>query len=72
MQVVNGPEGALYIADQRGGHGDGRIYRIVPRFYAPGKLARLGKYAAYGLVATLASNNGWQGDTAERLLYERR
>lgn len=70
MQIVNGPDGALYIADQRSDNG-GRIYRIVPATYRAGRLPSLSRAKTYDLVAALASPNGWRRDTAARLLYER-
>jgi putative membrane-bound dehydrogenase-like protein len=72
VQVVNGPEGALYVVDAQDGRERGRIYRIVPEGFTPGKLPRLGKARTYDLVAILSHPNGWHRDTAARLLYERR
>ena len=71
IQVINGPDGALYVADVRDGHDRGRIYRIVPVGFTRPKLPRLGKATTYSLVATLSHPNGWHRDTAARLLYER-
>jgi putative membrane-bound dehydrogenase-like protein len=71
-QIINGPDGALYVADMQDGHERGRIYRIVPAAFKRPKPARLGKAAVYGLVATLSHPNGWYRDTAARLLSERR
>jgi putative membrane-bound dehydrogenase-like protein len=71
-QIINGPDGALYIADMQDGRERGRIYRIVPADFKRPKPARLGKATTYGLVATLSHPNGWHRDTAARLLYERR
>jgi putative membrane-bound dehydrogenase-like protein len=70
-QLVNGPDGALYIADPRYGGESGRIYRLVPEHFnrpAPPRLDQLGTYALVGL---LAQPNGWHQDTAARLLRER-
>jgi len=72
VQIVNGPDGALYVADRREGGVGGRIYRIVPANFKPPKPPRLGKAKTYDLVALLSHPNGWQRDTAARLLYERR
>jgi putative membrane-bound dehydrogenase-like protein len=72
VQIVNAPDGALYVADRQDGHGGGRIYRIVPANFKPPKPPRLGKARPYDLVAMLSHPNGWQRDTAARLLYERR
>jgi putative membrane-bound dehydrogenase-like protein len=72
MQVVAGPEGALYIADNQNGNDRGRIYRIVPEHFQQPKPPRLGKARTHELVAELAKNDGWHRDTAARLLFERR
>ncbi len=72
VQIVNGPDGALYIADRQDTNERGRIYRLVPADFKPPKPSRLGKATTYDLVATLSHPNGWQRDTAARLLYERR
>jgi putative membrane-bound dehydrogenase-like protein len=71
IQIINGPDGALYVADQQDGGGRGRIYRIVPLGFKRTKLPPLGKASSYDLVAMLSHPNGWQRDTAARLLYER-
>jgi len=70
VQIINGPGGALYVADQREGAG-GRIYRIVPANFRPGWLPQPAKAATYQLVATLAHPNAWHRETVARLLYER-
>lgn len=72
VQVVNGPDGALYIADRQDAKDRGRIYRLVAAHFKPPKPPRLGKATTYELLATLSHPNGWQRDTAARLLYERR
>src|SRR2546426_228731 len=72
MQIINGPEGALYIADLHGGGDHGRIYRIIPDRFRQPKPPQLGKATTYELVAALAHTNGWYRDTAARLLFERR
>jgi putative heme-binding domain-containing protein len=46
----------------------GRIYRIVPEGKTPGKIPRLDTHSTEQLVAALESPNGWQRDTAQRLL----
>jgi putative membrane-bound dehydrogenase-like protein len=71
-QIINGPDGALYVADMQDGYERGRIYRIVPANYKRPKPARLGKATTYGLVVTLSHPNGWHRDTAARLLLEQR
>jgi putative membrane-bound dehydrogenase-like protein len=71
VQVVNGPDGALYVVDRRDGGGRGRIYRIVPTGFERPTPPRLGKGTPGGLVSMLSHPNGWQRDTVARLLYER-
>jgi putative membrane-bound dehydrogenase-like protein len=71
-QIVNSPDGVLYIADFRDGGESGRILRIVPNNFKQPKLPQLGKAKTYDLAATLAHLNGWHRDTAARLLFERR
>ncbi len=70
VQIINGPDGALYVADCGNGQG-GHIYRIAPVSFVPPKPVRLNKATNYGLVLDLASPNGWRRQTAARLLYER-
>jgi putative membrane-bound dehydrogenase-like protein len=72
VQLVNGPDGALYVADRQDANDRGRVYRIVPTDFKPPKPPRLGKATTYELAAMLSHTNGWQRDTAARLLYERR
>ncbi|HOC54844.1 MAG TPA: c-type cytochrome [Verrucomicrobiota bacterium] len=72
VQIVNGPDGVLYVVDAQDGGTAGRIYRIVPQGFKPVKLARLGRATTAELVAYLSHPNGWHRDTAARLLYERR
>jgi hypothetical protein len=71
-QIVNGPDGALYIADFRTGHESGRIYRLVPDSFQRPASPRLDQLETYDLAALLAQANGWQADTAARLLCEER
>ncbi len=72
MQIINGPDGALYIADKQSAATNGRIYRVVPEGFVLPKPPQMRKARTYDLVALLAHTNGWQRDTAARLLYERR
>jgi putative membrane-bound dehydrogenase-like protein len=71
VQLINGPDGALYIADQQQADDRGRIYRILPSKFKRPKSPQLGKLKTYDLVSTLAQGAGWHRDTAARLLYER-
>jgi putative membrane-bound dehydrogenase-like protein len=72
FQIINGPDGTLYIADTQDGNERGRIYRVLPEKFKRPKLPQLGKLKTYDLVSTLAQGDGWHRDTAARLLYERR
>lgn len=78
VDLADGPDGCLYIADaywrsaaERASHPAGRIYRLVydaPRRDAPPALDQL---PTPQLVPLLAHSNGWHRDTAQRLLVER-
>ncbi|HXU79584.1 MAG TPA: PVC-type heme-binding CxxCH protein, partial [Methylomirabilota bacterium] len=57
--------------DLRAGHDKGRIYRVYPAGAVLRKIPRLAQLDTGGLVAALESSNGWQRDTAQRLLIER-
>lgn len=72
VQLVNGPDGALYVVDRRDADERGRIYRLVPADLKRPKPLPLGKAKTAELVAALSHPNGWARDTAARLLYERR
>jgi putative membrane-bound dehydrogenase-like protein len=58
--------------DVRKGADKGRIYRIYPTGAKLRATPNLAKLDNAGLVAALDSPNGWQRDTAQRLLYERK
>jgi len=58
--------------DLRAGEDKGRIYRIYPKGKTLRPIPRLNRLDDQGLVAALDSENGWQRDTAQRLLVERR
>ena len=72
VQLVNGPDGALYVADVRQDGKQGRIYRIIPTGLKRSKPAKLGGVKTYDLVSMLAQGDGWHRDTAARLIYERK
>jgi putative membrane-bound dehydrogenase-like protein len=57
--------------DLRAGSKEGRIYRVVPVDRQPRPFVRLDRLDTVGLVAALDSPNGWQCDTAMRLLLHR-
>ncbi|HVJ83256.1 MAG TPA: HEAT repeat domain-containing protein, partial [Planctomycetia bacterium] len=58
--------------DLRGGAERGRIYRVYPVGAKPRRIPNLAAMDDAGLAAAMDSPNGWQRDTAERLLLERR
>ena len=72
VQLMDGPDGALYVVDRQEGQDRGRIYRIVPSAYKRSKSPELSKAKTLELVSALASPNGWHRDTAARLLFERK
>jgi len=55
----------------RAGTDQGRIYRVVPEGRPLRAIPDLSRKDTAGLVAALDSVNGWQRDTAQRLLMER-
>ena len=57
--------------DLRAGSDQGRIYRVFPADRRPRPIPRLDRLDTAGLVAALDSPNGWQRDTAQRLLLHR-
>jgi len=58
--------------DLRAGSEQGRIYRIAPASATLRPIPNLSALDTAGLVAALDSPNGWQRDTAQRLLLDRR
>ena len=57
--------------DLRAGEDKGRIYRVYPANATLRKIPRLDQLETTNLVAALDSSNGWQRDTAQRLLIQR-
>ncbi len=57
--------------DLRAGHDRGRIYRVYPVNQKPRLIPRLDRLELQELVASLDSPNGWQRDTAQRLLLHK-
>lgn len=57
--------------DLRAGSDRGRIYRVMPEGTTLRRIPNLAKLDTVGLAAALDSANGWQRDTAQRLLVER-
>jgi putative membrane-bound dehydrogenase-like protein len=72
VQLMDGPDGALYVVDRQDGPDRGRIYRIVSAAYKRPKSPELSKAKTFELVSALASPDGWHRDTAARLLFERK
>ncbi|NOS72210.1 MAG: c-type cytochrome [Verrucomicrobia bacterium] len=57
--------------DLRAGSDKGRIYRVVPEGKPRRPIPNLAVKNTRELVAAMDSVNGWQRDTAQRLLFER-
>lgn len=57
--------------DLRAGADKGRIYRVRPEKAEVRRIPNLAKLTGMELVEALDSPNGWQRDTAQRLLIER-
>jgi len=57
--------------DLRAGADRGRIWRVKPAGAQLRPVPKIAKLDNAGLVAALDSANGWQRDTAQRLLFER-
>lgn len=58
--------------DLRAGHDKGRLYRVYPSDVKPRAIPRLDKLNAGELIFALDSPSGWQRDTAQRLLIDKR
>src|SRR5207247_7074059 len=57
--------------DLESGRERGRLWRLTPPHFKPGKPPRLGQATSVELVATLENPNSWWRETAQRLLFER-
>ncbi len=64
------PEDFQKSVDLRAGEKLGRIYRVYPANASLRKIPRLDKMTPVELAAAMESPNGWQRDTAQRLLIE--
>jgi putative membrane-bound dehydrogenase-like protein len=64
------PEIKKYL-DLTSGRDRGRIYRVVAEGFRPRPLPRLQTASTASLVSELSNPNGWNRDTASRLLFER-
>jgi putative membrane-bound dehydrogenase-like protein len=62
------PEDTHDLMDFRAGHDKGRIYRVVPEGATLRKIPRMDRMSTAELVAAMDSPNGWQRDTAQKLL----
>src|SRR5438876_2570938 len=58
--------------DLRAGEDKGRIYRVYPVGKRPRPIPRLNRLDTAGLVAALDSPNGWQRDTVQQMLIQRK
>ncbi|MGV3774132.1 MAG: PVC-type heme-binding CxxCH protein, partial [Verrucomicrobiales bacterium] len=65
------PEDVRQRINVRAGEDMGRIYRVRPRNVSLRDIPRLDKKSGPELAAAMESPNGWQRDTAHRLLLER-
>ncbi|MEW6305810.1 MAG: PVC-type heme-binding CxxCH protein [Verrucomicrobiota bacterium] len=65
------PEELKTRPDIRDGDDKGRIYRVLPRNAKLRAVPNLAKLNTAQLAAAIDSANGWQRDTAQRLLVER-
>ncbi len=57
--------------DLRAGEDKGRIYRVVPEGKTRRPIPNLARLKSRELIGAMDSPNGWQRDTAQRLLFER-
>lgn len=64
------PDSIKQFLDLNSGNDRGRIYRIAPDGFKQPTRPVLSATNGPGLLAALASPNGWHRDTAARLLYE--
>lgn len=79
VQVLNGPEGALYIVDWTaeapaggavGAIPRGRIWRVMPSAFQPPRLVKWTAALTEDLVLGLRRPNAWDRGVAYRLLFE--
>jgi putative membrane-bound dehydrogenase-like protein len=67
------PEGKAAVKPfERLGDDRGRLYRIYPKGQRRRPIARLSRMKTAALVAALDSSSGWQRDTAQQMLVQRR
>ncbi len=65
------PEDIHAAVDLEAGRDMGRIWRLTPPGFKPGKPPRLGSASSAELVTTLEHPDAWWRETAQRLLFER-
>lgn len=65
------PQEIKQFLDLTSGHDRGRIYRLVSPDAKVRPVKNLARFSTEQLVAELDSTNGWNRDTAQRLLWER-
>ncbi len=65
------PDDIHALVDLEAGRDRGRIWRLAPPGFVPGKPPHLGDATSLELVAALENPNAWWRDTAQRLLFER-
>jgi len=71
IQVVNGPEGVLYVVDVGDEKHAGGILRVTPENLKATDKLSLGQATIVELAVQLAHPDGWRRDTAARLLCEK-
>jgi putative membrane-bound dehydrogenase-like protein len=70
IEAIHIPSDVVKHLDLRRGRNQGRIYRLAPPGFKAPPRSRLGAAGTLALVAELESSNGWNRDTAHRLLFE--
>ncbi|HEY6168061.1 MAG TPA: HEAT repeat domain-containing protein, partial [Verrucomicrobiae bacterium] len=65
------PDDIHAAVDLEAGRDMGRLWRLTPPDFKPGKPPHLGSASSAELVATLENPNSWWRETAQRLLFER-
>jgi putative heme-binding domain-containing protein len=65
------PDDIHAAVDLESGRDRGRLWRLTPPNFKPGKQPRLGRASSAELVAALENPNSWWRETAQRLLFER-
>jgi putative membrane-bound dehydrogenase-like protein len=71
LEAIHIPLDVMQHLDLKSGRNTGRIYRIAPVGFRAPPAPRLSRATIGELVALLEHANGWQRETARRLLFER-